>query len=112
MSYYKRSNGLIQMRGSGGKFRKTTLQDLGIHNGNTNGTVYICNVCEKEFIPIVHSGTCCGVDNKRVKKVELSKEETSIHEKINAIKSKPFIIRQDILEIESLNRQLFFIKKS
>ena len=107
---YKRTNGLLQMRGSSGKFRKATLKDFGIQNGNTEGTVYICNVCEREFTPIVHSGVCCGVDNKRIKVIVLSEEQAEIQKKINDIKNKEFISRQDIIEIESLNYQFNKLK--
>jgi len=106
MAYYKRSNGSIQMRGTGGRFRKGTLADIGIYNANTTGTVYICNVCEQEFTPLVHSGICCGVDNKRVKEIIVSPEKQVIIDKIKAISGKPFINRKDLEEINRLEWEL------
>lgn len=104
MAHYKRSNGLIQMRGSGGKFRKSTLEDFGIYDANKNLAVYICNVCEREFVPVLHSGKCCGVDNKRLKEVVLTDKQKEIQTKINAIRSKHFINRVDLDEITKLEK--------
>lgn len=108
---FKRSSGLIQRRTAGGRFRKTTLADIGINNANSELQVYICNVCEKEFVPIVHSGTCCGVDNKRKKVIELTPEKQAIRDKINELRSKPFINKQILEQIQQLEREFINIKK-
>lgn len=100
------------MRSGNGRFRKTTLKDLGINDGNGNGTVYICNICEREFIPIVHSGQCCGVDNKRLKKIILTPEQQAITDQINAINKKPFINRLDLQQIQKLELELNKLKKA
>jgi len=106
MKSYKSASGYIRMRGSGGKFRQSTLEDIGVYNGNTECTVYICNVCDREFIPLVHSGICCGVDNKRLKKIEYTDEQKIKMYAIKAIKQKPFINRNDLYEIEKLEREI------
>jgi hypothetical protein len=106
MKSYKHSNGHRVFRSGNGRFRKTTLADMGVNDANTNGTVYICNVCDREFVPIVHSGKCCGVDDKRKKIIELPPDQQEIQDKITAIRKKPFINRQDLEEIQKLERQL------
>lgn len=102
MGHYKRGNGHIQMRRGNGQFRRATLEDMGVYNGNKDCTVYICNVCEREFIPLLHSGKCCGVDNKRVKEIILTEAQLEIQSKIEAIRKKPFINRLDLQQIEQL----------
>lgn len=66
---YKHGNGRLVHRGPGGRFRKSKWEDHGVSSAavNINAVTYICNVCEREFTPILISGVCCGVDNKRVK---------------------------------------------
>lgn len=112
MKSYKRSNGLITMRDGGGRFRKTTLKDVGVYDGNDNGIVYVCNVCGREFVPIVHSGKCCDVDNKHIKEIILTTEQQEVTDKIKAISAKPFISRQDLEVIQSLQYQLNNLKKA
>lgn len=105
---YKRGCGLIQHRGYGGKFRKGTLEDIGIYNANKELVTYICNICDGEWIPIVHSGICfkCGVDDKRVKEIALSEAQQVITDKIKSIRQKSFINRFDIEEIQKLEFEL------
>lgn len=98
------------MRGANGRFRKTTLKDFGIDDANTNGTVYICNVCGKEFIPIVHSGKCCGFDNKRVKEIVLTADQQAIVDQIKTIRQKPFINRFDLENIQKFEIELKKLK--
>lgn len=107
---YKTGGGLIRHRTGGGRFRRTTLKDIGINDGNTECQVYICNVCEKEFIPLVHSGKCCGVDNKRKKEVIYTEEQQKIINQINDLRKKPFINRQILEQIQQLERQLTALK--
>lgn len=106
MGSYKHSNGHRVMRGSNGQFRKTTLSDMGIHDGNTEGIVFICNVCEKEFIPVLLSGKCCGVDNKREKEIVVTEGERVIMDKIKELKGSRFINRQILNQIIDLEREL------
>jgi hypothetical protein len=106
MKSYKHRNGHRVFRSGNGRFRKTTLADMGINDANTDGTIYICNVCEHEFVPILHSGKCCGVDNKRKKIIELTPDKQRIQDKIMAIMGKPFINRQDLEEIKKLEREI------
>lgn len=103
---YKRSNGQIQMRGSGGKFRRTTFEDMGIYNGNKKLTTFICNICEREFIPVVLSGKCsCGSSDKREKIIMISPAQQAIQVEMEAINRKPFINRQDLEKYEALARE-------
>lgn len=99
------------MRSGSGQFRRTTMQDMGINNANTEGLVFICNVCEREFTPILLSGTCCGVDNKRPKEVVRSPEEQTILEDIQKIRTKEFICRKDLDAIAELQQQLYSLRK-
>lgn len=64
---YKHSNGQIAFRSGNGTFRKPSLEDFGVTDENKDADTYICNVCGREFTPILLSGKCCGVDNKRPK---------------------------------------------
>lgn len=109
---YKHSNGHLVQRDGSGRFRKTTLKDMGIDNANTQGIVFICNVCEREFIPILMSGTCCGVDNKRPKPVIVTPAEQEIMDKISALKGRPFINRQILNEINELEVQLSRVRQN
>jgi hypothetical protein len=109
-SYYKNTNGQIQHRSSGGKFRKSTLEDIGIYNGNKEGVIYICNVCNREFVPIVHSGVCCGVNDKRVKGFVFTDAQKELMDKIKAIKQKPFLNRFDLEEIQRFEREFSSLK--
>lgn len=102
---YKRGSGLITHRTGSGQFRKTTLADIGIHNPN-DGQVYICNMCNEEFTPLVTTGQCCGVDNKRLKVKIHTPEQQAIIDKINAIRKRAFINRKDIEEIQALEVEL------
>jgi hypothetical protein len=111
MKAYKRACGLITHRGSGGKFRKSTLKDIGVYDGNDEGHVYICNVCGAEFVPIVHSGQYCGVDDKRIKEKVYTPEQSEILYKIKAIESKPFINRKDLSDINELKVELSRLPK-
>ena len=111
MGSYKHSNGHRVHRDSSGRFRKSTLADIGITDGNTEGIVFICNVCEREFIPIVLSGRCCGVDNKRPKPIIVTQEEQELMDKITALKRRPFINRQILNEITALERDLYWLRQ-
>ena len=111
MATYKHGNGRLQHRGGGGRFRKTTPEDLGIYDANKDGIVFICNVCEREFVPLVLSGKCCGVDNKRRKPVIVTPEEQEIMDKISALRKRPFINRQILNEITELEVQLTRVRQ-
>lgn len=108
MGTYRHSSGRIQHRAGNGRFRKSTLADMGINDGNTEGLVFICNVCEQEFVPVLLSGKCCGVDNKRPKPIIVTPEEQVIVDKIEALKNRPFINRQILNEITALERDLYW----
>lgn len=102
---YKRGSGLITHRTGSGQFRKTTLADIGIHNAN-NGQVYICNVCNEEFVPVVTTGQCCGVDNKRLKIKIYTPEQQALIDKINEIRKRDFISRKDYEQMKALEVDL------
>lgn len=110
MGSYKHRNGHLVQRSGNGRFRKTTPEDLGIMDANKEGVVFICNVCEREFVPLVLSGKCCGVDNKRRKVIVVTPEEQEIMDKITALKQRPFINRQILNEINDLERQLVQVR--
>lgn len=83
---------------------------MGIYNANEKGTVFICNVCEREFVPLLLSGVCCGVDNKREKVIVYTEEQQAILDKIKAIRNKPFINRHDVEETANLEREFMALK--
>lgn len=111
MKSYKHGNGRLVQRSGNGRFRKTTPEDLGIYDANKEGIVFICNVCEREFVPLVLSGKCCGVDNKRRKEVIITPEEQEIMDKISALRKRPFINRQILNEINELEVQLSRVRR-
>lgn len=54
MKYYRCSNGRMIARASNGRFRKTTLADLGIPNSAlNNGKKLVCSKCGTSFIPLM-----------------------------------------------------------
>lgn len=110
MGYYKHASGRVQMRASNGRFRKNKLSDF-VNNANEQLTVYICNICQREFVPLTHSGICCGVDDKTPKVIVLTKEQQEIVDKIDSIKKKQFINRKDLSDIQELEYQLRKLKK-
>jgi hypothetical protein len=110
MGAYKHGNGRLVQRSGNGRFRKTTPEDLGIMDANKEGIVFICNVCEREFVPLVLSGKCCGVDDKRRKVIVVTPEEQAIMDKINALRQRPFINRQILNEINELEVQLYRVR--
>jgi hypothetical protein len=111
MSAYKHGNGRIQHRSGNGRFRKNTLEDIGIMDANKDGITFICNVCGREFVPIVLSGKCCGVDNKRPKEIVVTPAEKEILDKIDALKKRPFINRQILNDITALERDLYWLRQ-
>lgn len=108
---YKHGNGRVQHRGGNGRFRKTRPEDVGIFDANKEGIVFICNVCGREFVPLVMSGKCCGVDDKRRKEITITPEAAEILDKIAELRGRAFINRQILAEIETLTRQLNSIKR-
>lgn len=106
MKSYKHRNGHVVFRSGNGRFRKTTMEDIGINNANKEGKVFICNVCEREFVPVVLSGKCCGVDNKREKEIIVTTEEREIMNQIDQLRKQPFISRKNLEEIAALDIQL------
>ena len=63
---YKHANKCIQMRGSNGRFRHTTLADFGFEEAKRPR---ICNQCDREFRPVVVTGICpgCGAEDSSPK---------------------------------------------
>lgn len=112
MGSYKHSNGRRVFRAGNGRFRKTTLADMGIDDANTQLITFICNVCEREFVPLVLSGKCCGVDNKRVKPADpIPPEQQAVLDQIAELRGRPFISRQILEQIQALERQLSNLKR-
>lgn len=109
MGHYKNPNGGIIMRSGNGKFRKSTLEDFGIHDGNKNCDTYICNICGDEFIPLTKSYICCGKNDIRIKEKVYTPEQQEIIDRIAAISNKPFINRKDLNDIEQLKRDLYWL---
>jgi hypothetical protein len=78
---------------------------------NKEGIVFICNVCEREFIPLVLSGKCCDVDDKRRKVIQVTPAEQEIIDQITALKSREFINRQILNQIQELEVQLSRVRQ-
>ena len=109
---YRHGNGAIQFRTGGGQFRQATLRDMGITDENKNADSFICNICGREFIPILLSGICCGVDNKRLKpKPPVSEEEQEILDRIEVLKKSPFISNQILNDISKLETELRSLRR-
>lgn len=87
------------------------MADMGIDNANTESIVFICNVCGREFVPILLSGKCCGVDNKTKKEIIIPADEQKVIDAITALRSRQFISRQTLQQIEDLDRELFFLRQ-
>lgn len=99
---YKHGNGRIAHRSGNGRFRKTTMEDMGINDANKEGIVFVCNVCGREFVPVILSGKCCGVEDKRRKVIEVTPEQQGVINKIEALKKQPFVNRKTLQEIQEL----------
>ena len=73
MRYYKAPNKRIIMRGASGRFRKATLEDIGIPRDLIQDGSAVCANCgygENEYWhPILKTGTCtkCGSQEKKVR---------------------------------------------
>lgn len=54
-------------RGSGGRYRKATLQDMGIPQSLVNHEKIACDSCAEVWMPILKTGLCpkCGKANKQ-----------------------------------------------
>ncbi len=88
--HYKTNSGRIIMRSKNGKFRKTTLADIGI---TVNSDYYVCNDCgfgehdyreNERWLPIVKPDTCpnCKSKNIQAKKIQLSELYQQIQNEI------------------------------
>lgn len=80
--YYKAGNGRIIMRGAGGRFRKTNLQDLGVVKSDLQEGRAICANCghgkTEWWHPIMKTGYCpkCNSQEKLPYVEEVQDNET------------------------------------
>ncbi len=108
---YKTHNKTIIQRSANGRFRQTLLSEL-VEGVNEKQQVFICNVCGREFMPVMLEGICCGVNNKRPKPERIpSPEEQALLVRIQVIRDKPFINLQDLHDIQKLEMELYWAKR-
>lgn len=60
-----RNRKTLQFRSGNGRFRKGTIEDMGISKSLVNHEVVTCKNCGNEWFPILITGLCdkCGMAN-------------------------------------------------
>lgn len=127
MKPYRAKNKRIIQRESGGRFRRTTLKDIGLDPSSLQDGFAICKGCghgesvDKRWFPIVVTGVCpkCGSQEKntelRLKQIEemaraewesLSKEGKSMLLKLQQLCAEAEIHPLSIKEIDILRLRL------
>lgn len=89
--HYRAPNKRIIHRSGNGRFRQSTLQDIGIPAANVATGKMKCAGCGHEWYPLVKTGICPECDDQRKAPIVPNAEQQARIDRYNAIKKdNPF----------------------